>query len=60
VSGDGDIVMDIAELGCVYLGGATFERLRRASRVVVRDPGAIARADALFSTAVEPWCPEIF
>jgi predicted acetyltransferase len=60
VSSDGDIQMDMSELGSVYLGGVTFEQLRRASRVVERDSGACALADRLFSTAVEPWCAEIF
>jgi predicted acetyltransferase len=60
VSGEGDIAMDISELGSVSLGGASFERLRRASRVVERVPGAVERADGLFSTAAEPWCAEIF
>jgi predicted acetyltransferase len=59
-SSEADIQLDIAELGSVYLGGVTFEQLRRASRVVERVSGACARADALFSTAVEPWCAEIF
>lgn len=60
VDGDGDICLDIAQLGSVYLGGFTFDQLRRASRVVERVSGAVERADALFSTAVEPWCPEVF
>jgi len=60
VAGEGDIRLDIAQLGSVYLGGFTFAQLQRASRVVERVPGAVARADALFSTGVEPWCAEIF
>ena len=60
VSGDGDIQLDIAQLGSVYLGGVTFGQLRRASRITERVSGAVERADALFSTAVEPWCAEIF
>jgi predicted acetyltransferase len=60
VSGEGDIQLDIAQLGSVYLGGVSFEQLRRASRVVERVPGAVERADGLFATGVEPWCAEIF
>jgi predicted acetyltransferase len=60
VGGEGDIRLDIAQLGSVYLGGFSFAQLRRASRVVERVSGAAERADALFSTAVEPWCAEIF
>jgi predicted acetyltransferase len=60
VPGEPDIRMDIAQLGSVYLGGVSFGQLRRASRLVERNPGAVERADALFSTGVEPWCAEIF
>lgn len=60
VPGEADIRMDIGQLGSVYLGGVSFGQLRRASRLVERIPGAVERADALFSTAVEPWCAEIF
>ncbi|HEV2592670.1 MAG TPA: sterol carrier protein domain-containing protein, partial [Gaiellaceae bacterium] len=60
VSGEGDIQLDISALGSVYLGGVTFEQLRRASRLVERDPGACARADGVFATGVQPWCAEIF
>lgn len=60
VGGEADIRLNIAQLGSVYLGGFTFAQLLRASRVVERIPGAVERADELFSTAVEPWCAEIF
>jgi predicted acetyltransferase len=60
VAGEGDIAMNIAQLGSVYLGGVSFEQLRRASRVVERVSGAVERADALFATALEPWCAEVF
>jgi len=35
--------------------------LHFADRVkVLLDLGAIARADAIFGTARQPWCPELF
>jgi predicted acetyltransferase len=51
---------DVTALGSVYLGGFTWAQLAAALRVEELRPGAIARADALFRTAVGPWCPEIF
>jgi predicted acetyltransferase len=56
----GEIALDVRELGSVYLGGFTFRRLADAGRVVELEPGALARADDLFSTSRAPWCPEIF
>lgn len=47
-------------LASVYLGGFRFGQLRAGGLVVEHVPGAIARADALFSSARAPWCPEIF
>ncbi len=51
---------DVSALGSVYLGGFTWTQLARALRVEEARPGAIARADGLFRTALAPWCPEIF
>jgi predicted acetyltransferase len=56
----GEIALDVRELGSVYLGGFTFTQLAEAGRVVELEPGALARADALFRTDRAPWCPEIF
>jgi hypothetical protein len=44
----------------VYLGGFGFGDLVRASRAEELSPGAAERADALFGTAIQPWCAEIF
>jgi predicted acetyltransferase len=51
---------DVTALGSVYLGGFTWAQLARARRAEEVRPGALARADALFSTGRAPWCPEIF
>ena len=60
VDADADIALDVAALGSVYLGGPTFDELRRACRLDERREGAVARADALFQAQRQPWCPEIF
>jgi predicted acetyltransferase len=54
------IALDVAGLGSVYLGGFSFADLVRAARAEELVPGAVERADALFRTDAEPWCPEIF
>ena len=56
----GELALDVRELGSVYLGGFTFAQLAEAGRVTELEPGALARADALFRADVAPWCPEIF
>jgi predicted acetyltransferase len=55
-----DLQLDVTGLGSVYLGGVTFGELVRGSRVHELTPGAADRADALFRTNIQPWCPEIF
>ena len=57
---EADLRLDVSQLGSVYLGGFDFAGLARASRIEELKPGAAARADELFRTAVEPWCAEIF
>lgn len=55
-----DVRLDVQTLGSVYLAGFTFAQLARGGRLEEAARGGIARADALFHTDVEPWCPEIF
>jgi predicted acetyltransferase len=55
-----ELALDVTGLGSVYLGGFSFRDLVEASRAVELAPGAVSRADALFRTGVQPWCPEIF
>jgi predicted acetyltransferase len=57
---EADLRLDITGLGSVYLGGFTFGTLVRGSRAHELTEHAAARADALFRTNIEPWCPEIF
>jgi predicted acetyltransferase len=51
-----DLVLSAADLGAAYLGGTRLGTLARAGRVEERTPGALARADLLFSSDVEPFC----
>jgi predicted acetyltransferase len=44
----------------VYLGGTTWSALAVAGRVEVRNPAALARADAMFAASVAPWVPFFF
>ena len=55
-----DLVLDVADLASVYLGGFTFRALARAGRVEELREGGIDRTDALFRSDIAPWCPEIF
>ena len=54
------LALDVADLGSVYLGGFSFAELVRASRARELAAGSVERADALFATAAQPWCVEIF
>ena len=57
---DAELALNATELGSVYLGGVTFDQLAGAGRLEELKPGAVARADALFRTPRQPWCPELF
>jgi predicted acetyltransferase len=57
---EADVVLGAAELGSVYLGGFTFDQLLRAGRIEELKPGGVERADELFHTPRQPWCPELF
>jgi predicted acetyltransferase len=51
-----DLVLGLADLGAVYLGGITPSVLARAGRVVEARPGSLTRADAAFASPVAPFC----
>jgi predicted acetyltransferase len=57
---DAGLRLNARELGSVYLGGVTFDQLAGAGRVHELEPGTLARADELFRTPRQPWCPELF
>jgi predicted acetyltransferase len=55
-----DLALETSALGSAYLGGFTFAALALAGRVEELQAGALARADAIFGTTRQPWCPELF
>jgi predicted acetyltransferase len=55
-----ELRLGVGALSSAYLGGFRFAELARALRLEELRPGAVARADALFAVAAEPWCAEIF
>lgn len=57
---EADVLLGVSELGSVYLGGFTFDQLLRAGRLEESKEDGVARADELFRTARQPWCPELF
>jgi predicted acetyltransferase len=60
-SGDpADVALDTTDLAAVYLGAFSFADLVAAGRGRARDAASVARADLLFATERQPWCPEIF
>jgi predicted acetyltransferase len=57
---EADVALDVADLASPYLGAFTFEQLAAAARARELRPGGLARATALFATAIPPYCPEGF
>jgi len=55
-----DLRLGIAALSSAYLGGFRFGELARALRLEEIRRDGVARADALFAVAAEPWCAEVF
>jgi predicted acetyltransferase len=60
IEGHPDVALDVADLAAAYLGAFSFERLAAAGRARELRPGGIARATAVFATALPPFCPEGF
>ena len=52
-------VLDLEDLGAVYLGWSRLRNFARAGRLS-GDHHALARADNMFSWDPAPWCPKIF
>ncbi|MFJ6697037.1 GNAT family N-acetyltransferase [Streptomyces sp. NPDC091272] len=57
---EADLSLDVRELGALYLGGRSAVRMAALDLVTEGWAGAAARVDALFRTAREPWCPDVF
>ncbi|KOG63560.1 hypothetical protein ADK38_42140, partial [Streptomyces varsoviensis] len=52
-----DLTLDVAELGALYLGDESVQRLVALGRVQEEQAGAAATAEALLRTGRRPWCP---
>ncbi len=55
-----DLALDVTDLGAAYLGAFSFVQMADAARARELQPGALARADAMFRTDRPPWCPKVF
>jgi len=55
-----DLSLDVVDLGAAYLGAFRLSELARAGRVEELIPGALRRADVLFSSDRAPWCATMF
>ena len=53
-----DLSVSVADLAAAYLGAVKFRTMLHAGRVEEHTAGALARADAMFSTDMQPWCPD--
>lgn len=55
-----DLTLPVAALGAAYLGGTRLRDIVIGTGADEHTTGALARADALFRTADEPWCSTFF
>lgn len=55
-----ELSLDVADLGCLYLGDESAVRLAALGRVTEHHEGAARTADVLFRTPRRPWCPDVF
>jgi predicted acetyltransferase len=59
-SSPADLTLGAEELGAIALGGVRPSTLDRAGRITEDRPGALAVADALFTTTRDPHCATMF
>jgi predicted acetyltransferase len=55
-----DLALDITDLGAAYVGGTRLASLARAERVAELTPGALLRADRMFTATPPPICTTHF
>ncbi len=55
-----DVVLGLAGLGSISLGGRSLVTLRSAGRVEEVRPGTVAKLDMAFRAPQAPWCSAIF
>jgi predicted acetyltransferase len=53
--GTADLAVDVSTLSAAWLGGVPWSTLAAAGWVEERTPGAVARADAMFASAPQPF-----
>ncbi len=52
-----DLTLDVSALGSGYLGASSFTTLAQAGLVDEQTPGALHRADRMFTVQHKPWTP---
>ena len=52
-----DLLISVSNLASAYMGAVSFSTLARAGLVDERTPGALLRADCMFSVQYPPWTP---
>jgi predicted acetyltransferase len=57
---DPDIVLGVADLGAVFLGGTKLSELAGAGLITELTPGAVTRASRAFAGDRAPHCLEVF
>ena len=57
---EADVALEANDLASMFLGGFSASALAIAGRVVELRAGGLDTADALFPTALKPWCPQEF
>jgi predicted acetyltransferase len=55
-----ELTLGVAALGSIYLGGHSVRTLAAAGLIDEHEPGAVARADAMFRSPIAPWCSTWF
>jgi predicted acetyltransferase len=55
-----DVLLDVTQLGAVYLGGTTLSALAGAGLVTEGRPGAVRQLSTALSWEPAPWCPVNF
>ncbi|MGI8824825.1 MAG: GNAT family N-acetyltransferase [Chloroflexota bacterium] len=55
-----DLVLGVAQLGSLYLGGVSFSELAHGTLVEERRSGALLQADRMFMSPIAPWCTTDF
>jgi predicted acetyltransferase len=55
-----DLLMNVRDLGAIYLGGTSLAALVRAGLVTERTKGAAAAVGAAFAWSQPPFCPDFF